>query len=550
MRQGSQGDSILRPSAAGDPRTVGPFRIVGRIGSGGMGVVHAGLAPDGQRAAVKVIQAEYAGDPSFRARFAREVKLMRRVEGPCLVPLLDADANAEQPWLATPFVPGPTLSAYLRQSGPLSGVQLHALAAGVAGALAAVHAAGIVHRDLKPGNVILAPDGPRVLDFGIAHALDETAITRTGSLTGTPGWSSPEQYRGEPGGPAADVFAWGALVAQAATGRHPFGTGAPDVMAYRIVAEEPDLAGVPEELLPHVTAALAKDPAERPASARLAEHVGALFAADPTVAAGAVPERAPTVVDGTGLAQAIADAWTLSRVSPPQDAPWPLPPDPVSPLGPYGTAEDAAPDGGQRRQRRRTALAAVIAAAAAAAAVIVVLNLLPSGGGGHHTTTPPTGSSTRTVTSSPSAAASSTASAPSGCVPVHYKTADGVAECAALSDVCALGSPLYTTDIDKLCGPAPDASIYVWNTGDPRGPDGCLVLQSTEWATGTVEYKGSGHAAADCSGFIERTAADDGGIPLKSCQQVYPHTRTTFLATLEMPGHRTTTACISANHGA
>ncbi|WP_234436004.1 serine/threonine-protein kinase [Streptomyces sp. NRRL S-813] len=512
---------------------------MGRIGSGGMGVVHAGLAPDGQRAAVKVIQAEYAGDPSFRARFAREVKLMRRVDGPCLVPLLDADANAGQPWLATPFVPGPTLSEYLRGSGPLSGVHLHALAAGVAGALAAVHAAGIVHRDLKPGNVILAPDGPRVLDFGIAHALDETAITRTGSLTGTPGWSSPEQYRGEPGGPAADVFAWGALVAHAATGRHPFGTGAPDVLAYRIVAEEPDLAGVPEELLPHVTAALAKDPAERPASARLAEHVGALFAADATVAAGAGPEPTPTVVDGAGPAQAIADAWTLSRVSPPQDTPWDVPPDPVSPLAPDGTAEETAPDGGQRR-RRRTALAAVIAAVAAAAIVILVLNLLPSGDGGHPTAAPSTGSSIRTATASRS----------SGCVPVHYKTADGPADCAALSDVCALGAPLYTPDIDKLCGQAPQASIYVSNTGDPRGPDGCLVLDGTGWATGTVDYKGTGRAAADCNGWIDRTAADDGGIPLKSCQQIYPHTRTTFLATLQMPGHRTTTACISANSGA
>ncbi|MFE2696958.1 protein kinase domain-containing protein [Streptomyces mirabilis] len=174
-----------------------------------MGTVHAALDPDGRQVAVKVIHSAQAGDGEFRARFKREVEVSRRVTGPFLVPLLAADAGAAVPWLATAYVSGSTLGEHISVHGPLSGARLYALAAGTAAALAAVHAAGVVHRDVKPGNVILASDGPRVLDFGIAHALDGTSVTRTGVMTGTAGWISPEGYRTGATSSAGDVFAWG-----------------------------------------------------------------------------------------------------------------------------------------------------------------------------------------------------------------------------------------------------------------------------------------------------------------------------------------------------
>ncbi|MFF3691077.1 serine/threonine-protein kinase [Streptomyces sp. NPDC002187] len=247
-----------------------------------MGTVHAGLAATGVRVAVKVIHAAQAEDPEFRARFRREVQLSARVQGPCLIPLLAADPEADTPWLATEYAPGPTLNQHLSEHGPLTGSMLYALAAGTAHALAAIHQAGVVHRDVKPQNVILSPAGPRVLDFGIAHAADGTSVTRTGVMTGTPGWISPEHYRTGTAGPAGDMFAWGALVAHAATGRFPFGTGAPDAVAYRVMSGDPDLDGVPAELREITEQALAKDPEARVTAISAAEQSSRLLASQAT----------------------------------------------------------------------------------------------------------------------------------------------------------------------------------------------------------------------------------------------------------------------------
>ncbi|MEV8036273.1 serine/threonine-protein kinase [Streptomyces sp. NPDC086182] len=262
----------VQPAHAGDPSRIGPYRIVGRLGAGGMGTVHAGVAPDGTRVAVKVIHPNQAQEPEFRARFRREVELSSRVTGPYLIPLLAADANAEDPWLATEYVAGPTLDQQVLAQGRIAGASLYAFAAATARALAAVHAVGVVHRDVKPQNVILTPSGPCVLDFGIAHAADGTSVTRTGVMTGTPGWISPEQYRTGATGPAGDMFAWGALVAYAATGRTPFGTGTPDVVAFRVMSGAPDLDGVPAPLRGIVERALAKEAGDRPPAADAAEE--------------------------------------------------------------------------------------------------------------------------------------------------------------------------------------------------------------------------------------------------------------------------------------
>ncbi|WP_432060859.1 protein kinase domain-containing protein [Streptomyces sp. S1] len=286
------------PARPGDPKKVGPFRVIGRLGTGGMGTVHAALDSRGVRVAVKVIHPAQAGDPEFRARFRREVALSSRVAGPCLMPLLAADADAETPWLATEYAPGLTLNQHLIAHAPLTGGSLHAFAVGTAQALAAIHRAGVVHRDVKPQNVILTPAGPRVLDFGIAHAADGTSVTRTGVMTGTPGWISPEHYRTGTAGPAGDVFAWGALVAYAATGRLPFGTGTPDVVAYRVMSEAPDLAGIPGPLRELVEKALAKDPDERPSAHEAAEHCTGLLAAHATQVLPVTPVVRPTSVGG------------------------------------------------------------------------------------------------------------------------------------------------------------------------------------------------------------------------------------------------------------
>jgi len=246
-----------------DPAQIGRYRLTARIGAGGMGVVYLSQARDGSLVAVKALRPELTDDPEFRNRFSREVANLTRVMGVCTVRVIEADIDSARPFMVTEYVPGPSLSEYVARYGPPGPEMMYGLATGLAEALTAIHAAGVVHRDLKPSNVLLSQDGPKVIDFGIAQALDATSVTRTGIMVGSPGFMAPEQVTGRPGQPA-DVFAWAVTLAYAASGEMPFGTGSAEVIFYRILHVEPDTAAVPERLRPLVEAALAKDPQRRP----------------------------------------------------------------------------------------------------------------------------------------------------------------------------------------------------------------------------------------------------------------------------------------------
>jgi len=216
---------MMQELQPGDPQLIGPYRLRGRLGAGGMGRVYLGLSPGGRAAAVKVIRADLAQDPEFRARFRREITVARKVSGLFTAPVIDADLDGPVPWLATAYVPGPSLAEAVSEHGPLPPRSVLALAKGLAEGLNAIHAAGVVHRDLKPANVLLAQDGPRVIDFGISRAAEASALTHTGLVVGSPGFMSPEQAEGREVGPPSDIFSLGAVLAFAATGHGPFGTG-------------------------------------------------------------------------------------------------------------------------------------------------------------------------------------------------------------------------------------------------------------------------------------------------------------------------------------
>ncbi|MFC5214194.1 serine/threonine-protein kinase [Streptomyces coerulescens] len=267
------------------PEYAGHYRLESHLGSGGMGVVHLARSTSGMQLAVKVVHAEFARDPEFRGRFRQEVGAARRVSGAFTAPVVDADPEAERPWMATLFIPGPTLSDHVKRNGPMEPAQLRRLMAGLAEALRDIHRVGVVHRDLKPSNVLLAEDGPKVIDFGISRPKDSELRTETGKLIGTPPFMAPEQFRRpREVGPAADIFALGSVMVHAATGRGPFDSDSPYVVAYQVVHDEPDLKDVPENLAPLVLRCLAKEPEDRPTPDELMRELRSVAASYDTQA--------------------------------------------------------------------------------------------------------------------------------------------------------------------------------------------------------------------------------------------------------------------------
>jgi protein kinase-like protein/Kelch motif protein len=371
----------MRELQPADPEAIGPYRLLGQLGSGGMGQVFLGLSAGGRLVAVKVIRAELAADPEFRARFRREIAAARKVSGLFTAAVVDADVDGPVPWLATAYVVGPSLAQAVADHGPLPAASVLALAAGLAESLTAIHAAGVVHRDLKPSNVLLAEDGPRVIDFGISHAAEATSLTRTGLVMGSAGFMSPEQAEGGDVGPPSDVFSLGAVLVFAAKGEGPFGTGSTAALVYRVVHGAANLDGVPGEVRPLAERCLAKDPGERPtAGDLLAEAGGGQLAAGwlpaslavvlggyapprpPAEAAVAVPSSSGAIggqradaVSWPPTATTVTSGWTTAREAAP--------------------AKPGDPAAGSRRENRRLAwmaagVATIIAASAAAAIVM------------------------------------------------------------------------------------------------------------------------------------------------------------------------------------
>jgi predicted Ser/Thr protein kinase len=288
------------PALESLPGKVGPYRVVKKVGEGGMGVVYLACDTRGGEVAVKVLGPAVVGDPSARARLSREVDTMRRVRSPFVAEILDADTEGRAPYVVTRFVPGRTLDEAVRQDGPLRGVALQRFATGLARALAEIHAAGVVHRDLKPGNVMLCNGDPVVIDFGIAHVADATKLTQTGIVMGTPGYLAPEVIHGEPSDAASDVHSWGATVAFAATGRAPFGPGTFQTIFFRVVNGQADLVGVPGALMPLVATALSPDPRIRPTAQLLAVQCARADMNAPAPPTITIPGSAPAWPGGPG----------------------------------------------------------------------------------------------------------------------------------------------------------------------------------------------------------------------------------------------------------
>src|SRR5437773_142174 len=289
------------------PDRLGPYRLLGQIGEGGMGVVFMARDASEQTVALKVLRSVAAEEPMARRRLAREVETMQRVRSPYVAEVIDADLTGDMPYIVTRYVPGRTLEQVVTESGPLPPPALARVACGLADALAAVHAAGVVHRDLKPSNVMLLDELPVVIDFGIAQGPDATRLTMTGMFMGTPGYLAPEVIEGQPSSEASDVHAWAATVAFAATGHPPFGSGGYGAIFYRIVNGQPDLTGAPASLLPLLTTALARDPGLRPPAAQLSARAAALAPAafaPGAVLAGDGPVSPSTVVPVTSADRA------------------------------------------------------------------------------------------------------------------------------------------------------------------------------------------------------------------------------------------------------
>lgn len=373
-----------QPLSAGDPAVVGPYRLRARLGAGGMGQVYLGESGSGRRVAVKVVRAEIAKDPGFRRRFRREVELAMKAGGFWTAPVVDADPDAPTPWVASQYVPGPSLAEQVAEHGPLDEAALRQLAAGLAEALQAFHRIGLVHRDLKPSNVLLLDDGPRVIDFGISKALEDdsgTALTVTGTVLGTPAFMSPEQAVGREVGEPSDIFSLGSVLTFAATGRGPFGDGSTHALLFRVVHEQPVLSGVPSGVRPLIAACMSKEPGDR---LRAVDITATALASVPVEAVPVLVEgpgavEAPGVVDPRGSVEATGPVGGPGRVAAPGPAGGPGGTVLASGSGGPGATEAATASASRRPGRAR---ATAVRAQSTRESAVPRADAVPQGAGG------------------------------------------------------------------------------------------------------------------------------------------------------------------------
>ena len=374
--------AFVEPLADYDPRQVGGFRLQARLGAGGMGRVYLGYSPGGRPVAVKVVHPDLARDPEFMQRFRREVAAAQAVSDAYTAAVVGAGPDDSPPWLATTFVSGPSLADLVARSGPLPEDAVWRLAGGLAEALQAIHAQGLVHRDLKPGNILIAADGPRVIDFGISRTTDGTVVTATRMTIGTPAYMSPEQAEGNQVGPSSDIFSLGSVLTFAATGSPPFGGGEMFAVAYRVVHAQPDLSRVPAALRPLAEACLAKDPAARPSVSQLMGDVAAGAAAHPAVLPGKFwPSQVSALLESSAFTPVLP---TPLPAPPPAPAPAATSASPPARATALGAAAQYSPKTAAavaRRRRPRWLLPVVLAAAVlAGAGIALALALSPAPG--------------------------------------------------------------------------------------------------------------------------------------------------------------------------
>ncbi|MFD9498984.1 protein kinase [Streptomyces sp. NPDC060035] len=487
----SHATDVFQPLQADDPPAVAGYRLAARLGAGGMGRVYLSHTQGGRPVAIKVVRPELADDPDFRRRFGREIKAARRVQGAYTAELIDADADCVPPWLATLYVPGPSLTEAVTRRGPLPVPAVLWLMAGVAEALQAIHAEGIVHRDLKPSNVLLAADGPRVIDFGIALAADGTSYTATEGTIGTPSFMSPEQASGSDITAATDVFALAQTAAFAVLGRPLYGDGSAVNVLYRIVHSEPDLSLLPQLLRPLFARCLAADPAERATPAEVVEWCRQRLGADADAGGGPAVWR--EVTGPEAVVPAPVPEPTPAHPQPPVPAPtYPQPQPQFRWPQPQSGGPQPTPTPEQRKARRRRT--ALIAAAAVTGGSLLVVALAWSLIDAANRLGDRDTAGSKTSATEP--AARSSASAPGSSSGSSADAADAADPSAAGADGGASGDAASSSDSPE----------------DPR-PEGFYLVRLD--AENSLNLKNSEPQVASSKGDI-RFSCETGGCELKS----------------------------------